>query len=331
MPNPTPPRGDALIARKRRTPKRARTSPRPSGATAYATRCARKRRTPRSAKGRPSRPWPSARRSARRARTSRAKSAAPVSASSAANCSKNGRVNNPPVSRSTSRLGVLTGVALADDLRYDSRRASGIASLRMADLKRFLVGAVLLLAAACAAAQAPRKAASLEGVTEWQFANGLKLLTVPDPGLDTITGHITYLVGSRHEGYGEKGMEHILEHLLTRGSKGHPRLKEEFSRRGARWNGTTSDDRTNYFETLPASFDNLEWAIAMEADRMRYALVTKANLDVEMTVVRNEFELGENRPGAVLFQRMQQLAFPWHRSEERRVGKECRSRWSPYH
>jgi len=179
-------------------------------------------------------------------------------------------------------------------------------------VRRFLFAFILLFVAAAAAAELPRKTVSVEGITEWRLANGLKLLTLPDPGADTITVHITYLVGSRHEGYGEKGMAHLLEHLLFKGSKRHPNLKEEFTRRGGRWNGTTSNDRTNYFETLAATDDNLEWAIAMEADRMVSSFVSKADLEAEMTVVRNEFELGENNPGGVLFQRMQQLAFPWH-------------------
>lgn len=172
---------------------------------------------------------------------------------------------------------------------------------------------LLLLGAACVvAAQVPKKTVSIEGVTEWRLENGLKLLTLPDPGADAVTVHIVYLVGSRHEGYGEKGMAHLLEHLLFKGSKRHPNLKEELTRRGARWNGTTSNDRTNYFVTLAASDANLEWAIAMEADRMLNSFVSKRDLEAEMTVVRNEFELGENNPGGVLFQRMQQLAFPWH-------------------
>ena len=181
----------------------------------------------------------------------------------------------------------------------------------MADLIRFLF-ILFLFTASAAGAETPRRAVSIEGVTEWQFANGLKLLTLPDPGADTITVHIVYLVGSRHEGYGEKGMAHLLEHLLFKGSKRHPNLKEDFTRRGASWNGSTSNDRTNYFETMPASDDNLQWALGMEADRMVNSFVSKADLDAEMTVVRNEFEMGENSPGSVLFQRMQQLAFPWH-------------------
>jgi zinc protease len=182
----------------------------------------------------------------------------------------------------------------------------------MAQINRFLSLLLLLLATATLAAEAPKKTHSIEGITEWQLANGLKLLTLPDPGADTVTVHIVYLVGSRHEGYGEKGMAHLLEHLLFKGSKRHPNLKEEFTRRGGRWNGTTSNDRTNYFETLAGTDDNLEWAIAMEADRMVNSFVSKEDLDSEMTVVRNEFEMGENNPGGVLFQRMQQLAFPWH-------------------
>jgi len=203
-------------------------------------------------------------------------------------------------------------VALAHDVRYDSRGASGIAFLRRADLRKLFFAFLFFFAASGLAAEAPKKTAAIEGVTEWQLANGLKLLTLPDPSADTVTVHITYLVGSRHEGYGEKGMAHLLEHLLFRGSKRHPNLKEEFTRRGGRYNGTTSNDRTNYFETLAATGDNLEWAIAMEADRMVNSFVSKAHLDSEMTVVRNEFEMGENNPGGVLFQRMQQLVFPWH-------------------
>ena len=182
----------------------------------------------------------------------------------------------------------------------------------MAYLRNFSAVLLVLWLGSVLAAELPQKGVPIEGITEWRLVNGMKLLTLPDPGADTITVHITYLVGSRHESYGEKGMAHLLEHLLFRGSKRHPNLKEEFTRRGARWNGTTSNDRTNYFETLAATDDNLDWAIAMEADRMVNSFVSKQDLDSEMTVVRNEFEMGENNPGGVLVQRMQQLAFPWH-------------------
>ncbi|HJY75404.1 MAG TPA: pitrilysin family protein [Burkholderiales bacterium] len=170
-------------------------------------------------------------------------------------------------------------------------------------------------------AQAPQKTYSIEGVTEYRLANGLRVLAVPDPGSDTTTVHIAYLVGSRHEGYGEKGMAHLLEHLLFKGSKRHPNVKEEFNSRGARWNGTTSNDRTTYFETFAATAANLDWALGMEADRMVNSFVSKKDLDAEMTVVRNEFEMGENNAGSVLFQRMQQLAFPWHNYGNAIIGQ----------
>ena len=172
-----------------------------------------------------------------------------------------------------------------------------------------------------ASSQALQKTQSIEGVTEYRLPNGLRVLTVPDPGSDTTTVHIAYLVGSRHEGYGEKGMAHLLEHMLFKGSKRYPNVKEEFNRRGARWNGTTSNDRTTYFETFAATADNLDWALGMEADRMVNSFISRKDLDSEMTVVRNEFEMGENNAGSVLFQRMQQLAFPWHNYGNAIIGQ----------
>src|SRR5688572_3929070 len=159
---------------------------------------------------------------------------------------------------------------------------------------------------------APVKVATVEGVTEYRLDNGLRVLAVPDPSATTVTVHITYFVGSRNEGYGEKGMAHLLEHLLFKGAKRYSNIKEELNRRGARYNGTTSNDRTNYFETLNATGDNLEFAIGLEADRMVNSFVKKSDLDSEMTVVRNEFESGENRASGVLYERMQRLSFTAH-------------------
>ena len=189
-------------------------------------------------------------------------------------------------------------------------------------MKRIAVATLLLIFSfAALAAELPRRTVSIEGVTEYRLENGLKVLTIPDPGADTITVHIVYMVGSRHEGYGEKGMAHLLEHMLFKGTPRFPDIKGELTRRGARWNGTTSNDRTNYFETLSASEANLDWALAMEADRMLSSRVAREELDSEMTVVRNEFEMGENSPGSVLFQRMQQLAYPWHNYGNPTIGQ----------
>jgi len=175
-----------------------------------------------------------------------------------------------------------------------------------------LLCATLVAAAPGRALELPKQAVSIEGVTEYRLANGLRVLSVPDPSADTVTVHVTYFVGSRHEGYGEKGMAHLLEHMLFKGSTHFPEIKPALVRRGARYNGTTSNDRTTYFETLTASDDNLDWALSLEADRMVNSFVRKSDLDSEMTVVRNEFEMGENSPSSVLYQRMLRLAFPFH-------------------
>jgi zinc protease len=160
--------------------------------------------------------------------------------------------------------------------------------------------------------------ASVEGITEYRLPNGLQVLLFPDPGKPTITVNITYLVGSRHEHYGETGMAHLLEHMLFKGTPRHPDIPRDLSLRGARSNGQTSFDRTNYFETFQASDENLRWALDLESDRMIYSCVgidqmgAAEQLRTEMTVVRNEYESGENNPGGVLYKRLLAVAFDWH-------------------
>lgn len=161
---------------------------------------------------------------------------------------------------------------------------------------------------------------SVEGITEYKLPNGLKVLLFPDPTKETITVNITYLVGSMEENYGETGMAHLLEHVLFLGSKNHPVPRQEFTEKGARWNGSTWLDRTNYYETLPASEDNLSWALDLESDRMVNCFVDKKDLDREMTVVRNEYESGENNPTRVLMQRMISAAFLWHNYGHSTIG-----------
>ena len=179
-------------------------------------------------------------------------------------------------------------------------------------LPGFLLAPVHAAPTAPAASASIRKIASVEGITEYRLPNGLKVLLFPDASQDTITVNVTYLVGSRHEGYGESGMAHLLEHMLFKGTPRHPDIKNEFQRYGARFNGSTSFDRTNYYETFAANEKNLDWALGLEADRMVNSNVAKKDLDSEMTVVRNEFESGENNPYGVLRERMAATAYLWH-------------------
>ena len=165
-----------------------------------------------------------------------------------------------------------------------------------------------------------RPVASVEGITEYRLDNGLRVLLFPDPSKPQITVNITYMVGSRHEGYGETGMAHLLEHLLFKGTPGHPDITQELTERGAQPNGTTSLDRTNYFEIFPASGDNLEWALDLEADRMLNSFVTAEGLESEMTVVRNEMESGENSPLRMLIERTVSTAYLWHNYGNSTIG-----------
>jgi zinc protease len=161
---------------------------------------------------------------------------------------------------------------------------------------------------------------SVEGITEYRLQNGLRVLLFPDPSKPTITVNITYLVGSRHENYGETGMAHLLEHLMFMGSKNHPFVLKEFADHGTRRNGTTWLDRTNYYETFVATEENLRWALEMEADRMINSFIAKKDLDSQMSVVRNEYEAGENNPQGIMLQRAVSTAFLWHNYGNSTIG-----------
>ena len=165
-----------------------------------------------------------------------------------------------------------------------------------------------------------KRVTSVEGITEYRLDNGLRVLLFPDPSKPTITVNVTYLVGSLHESYGETGMAHLLEHLVFKGTPRHPDIPQELTEHGARPNGTTWFDRTNYFETFRATDENLDWALDLEADRMINSFIAKKDLDSEMTVVRNEFERGENNPFRILMQRTLASAFLWHNYGKSTIG-----------
>jgi zinc protease len=196
-------------------------------------------------------------------------------------------------------------------------------------MKTHRLAMALLLFSSAAFAQAPaqtalprgfEKVTSVEGITEYRLPNGLRVLLAPDPSKPTATVNITYLVGSKHENYGETGMAHLLEHLVFKGTPKHPNIPQELTAHGARPNGTTWWDRTNYFETFNATDENLEWALDLEADRMVNSHIARKDLDSEMTVVRNEFEAGENDPSSVLEERTMATSYLWHNYGNTTIG-----------
>lgn len=172
-----------------------------------------------------------------------------------------------------------------------------------------------------AAAQQAEFVTEVEGISEFKLDNGVEVLLFPDDSKPQFTMNMTVNVGSRHEGYGETGMAHLLEHMLFKGTDKHPDIPKLLKDRGVlNMNGTTWVDRTNYYETLPASDENLKFAIEMEADRLVNSWVRGEDLASEMTVVRNEFERGENNPQRILYQRMMASAYEWHNYGKSTIG-----------
>src|SRR3954470_12945918 len=166
----------------------------------------------------------------------------------------------------------------------------------------------------------PTKVVSVEGITEYRLPNGLRVLLFPDKSKPQTTVNVTYLVGSRNEGYGETGMAHLLEHMQFKGTPKHRNPSDEISAHGATFDATTSFDRTNYFETFTAADSTLAWALDLEADRMTNSLVAREDLDKEMPVVRNEFEKDENNPFLVTLKRVLGTAYLFHAYSHLPIG-----------
>ena len=167
----------------------------------------------------------------------------------------------------------------------------------------------------------PELVTEVEGITEYKLANGVEVLLFPDDSKPQFTVNMTVHVGSRHEGYGETGMAHLLEHMLFRGTTEFPDIPKWLKDRGVlNMNGTTWLDRTNYYETLPAEGDNLDFAIRMESDRLINSLIRADHLEKEMIVVRSEFERGEDSPYRMLMQRISSAAYEWHNYGKSTIG-----------
>ena len=193
-------------------------------------------------------------------------------------------------------------------------------------MKRPLVFLALLvstaaLSAAPASVEGFTHVKSLGGFDEYRLeANGLQVLLLPERSAPVVTFQVTYRVGSRNEVTGTTGATHLLEHLMFKGSanfnkeKGN-KVDQVLDPIGATNNATTWLDRTNYYETFGS--EHLPVVVELEADRMRGLLLREEDRRPEMTVVRNEFERGENNPFQLLIKELFHAAFvahPYHHS-----------------
>ena len=162
------------------------------------------------------------------------------------------------------------------------------------------------------------------GIREFRMrANGLRVLLLPNPVAPVVTFCVVYHVGSRNEAVGYTGATHLLEHLMFKGTPEYNRergtaIAAVLEAVGARFNATTWFDRTNYYETIPS--DKLAVAVELEASRMRGSLLRDEDRQPEMTVVRNEFERGENSGFQVLYKHSFATAFREHPYHHPTIG-----------
>ncbi len=161
---------------------------------------------------------------------------------------------------------------------------------------------------------------SAGGMSAYTLANGFKIILIPFPTASNVRVELLVKTGSKLEGYGETGMAHLLEHMLFKGAGSHKNIKEDLTALGASWNGTTNADRTNYFETLSSDPEKLDEVIRLEADRFIHAKFTKADLDSEMTVVRNELENSERNPSRLVMDALARNTFIWHGYSRSTIG-----------
>ncbi len=193
-------------------------------------------------------------------------------------------------------------------------------NLRFINPIKYFIMTLATVTSFAAASAGIKPLETVEGISSYLLPNGLKVILFEDASKPTATVNTTYLVGSRQENYGETGMAHLLEHLMFKGSLNYPDPTKEFAKRGFRMNGTTWLDRTNYFVSFTATDDNMRWALGWSADAMVNSKIAKSDLETEMTVVRNEFEMGENKPTRVMLKRMQSILFDWHAYGRSTIG-----------
>ncbi|HYX34472.1 MAG TPA: pitrilysin family protein [Oligoflexus sp.] len=153
---------------------------------------------------------------------------------------------------------------------------------------------------------------TLDQVTAYTLPNGLKVLLYPDPSQAELTVNTVYKTGAKHEHPGEYGMAHLLEHLIFKSTRNHPNIPQELERRGARFNANTNADRTSYYMSLPVTADTLDFALALEAERMTGAILTDTALQAELPLVKKEYEQSHGTGFQPLLKAMLQITYPHH-------------------
>ncbi|WP_147869775.1 M16 family metallopeptidase [Stieleria maiorica] len=182
--------------------------------------------------------------------------------------------------------------------------------------------ACILTVPARLAGEMPEPACEIEGISEYQLDNGLKVLFVPDSSIPTLTVNIIIRAGSRHEPYGQKGIAHLLEHMMFKGTVAFPDVRNVIRRNGWSMQASTWNDFTNYESTMPGTRENLEKIIHFEADRFANLRLTPSQLTEELKIVLNENSNAKASPENVLTEQMISVAFPWHNYGRATIGNQ---------
>lgn len=143
-----------------------------------------------------------------------------------------------------------------------------------------------------------------------QLPNGLRVVMSPEHSTPTVAIAVYYDVGARVEERGRSGFAHLFEHMMFEGSENAPKGMHDhlLSQYGGDSNATTSEDRTNYFETLPSNA--LELALWLEADRMRALDVSAENFENQrQTVMEERRQSYENQPYMLSILRRDEIAY----------------------
>jgi len=145
---------------------------------------------------------------------------------------------------------------------------------------------------------------------DYTIANGLRVVLNPDHAIPVVSIAVYYNVGSRNEREGRTGFAHLFEHMMFQGSANVPKAGhfQHIMKAGGTMNGTTSSERTNYYETLPAN--QLPLGLWLESDRMRSLAVTQENLDNQRDAVKEEKRLRyDNQPYGQIFDLINEMIY----------------------
>lgn len=128
------------------------------------------------------------------------------------------------------------------------------------------------------------------------LSNGLRLMLVPIPGVNSVATAVMVGVGSRYETRGINGVSHFLEHMVFKGTKKYPTTEDVnfIERIGGLQNAYTDIDITNYHNKVLSS----DWASALELNKelALYPRLEQKHIDKERDVILEEMKRYEDEP-----------------------------------